>query len=299
MQRFLASATLCGSLLLSGSAVMADELAVDSAAAPAAPHFATLDRTADDSGVSADLSLVIPDGDFSMDGFATRLDLQGQYVAPQGYGGYANIAISKAFMSTDQADVQGLVDEINDQTAIDNIELGGLYHRRLDNGIDLAGHVGLVLPTASDKAGFLVNALTGQRRLADIAQILPDTMWLRLGATPTMHFGDFFVRADVGADIPVDDTSGEGEDAINVDPLIRASVGAGYQRDRLSATAELVNVASTGDADDLGDRFEHTAAVSAQYDLGAVAPSVAFVMPLDKESRGDVWILSAGVGRSF
>jgi hypothetical protein len=302
MQRFLASASLSASILLSGSAVMADELSVDaSAAAPAAtaPRFATLDRTADPTGAAADLSFVIPTDDTALGGFATRLDLSGQYVAPQGYGGYANIAISKAFLSADEPGAQPLVDAINDETAISNIEIGGLYHRSLGNGIDLAGHIGLLLPTASDEAGFVANGLTVRRRMADFAQILPDVTTLRIGATPTIRFGEFFVRADVGADVPFEDEIESNGETMKIDPLVRASIGAGYRHEKIAATAELVNVATTGEADDLGQRFEHTAAISASYDLGTVAPSLAFVMPLDENGRGDLWILSAGVGRSF
>ena len=72
----------------------------------------------------------------------------------------------------------------------------------------------------------------------------------------------------------------------------------GVRQGKLSAAVELVNVATTGDAESVGDRFINFATVGARYQVGRFAPSLAITTPLD-EGRGDVIAVQGAFAASF
>jgi hypothetical protein len=63
------------------------------------------------------------------------------------------------------------------------------------------------------------------------------------------------------------------------------NVAAGVMIDKVAVAAELVTIGTTGEADDLADRFLHTAAVSARMELDSLRPGLAVILPLDSDTR--------------
>lgn len=105
-------------------------------------------------------------------------NIHGQYISPSGLGGYA--ALPFAFASTDD----------DSQTAIGNIELGGLYvFRQPDLDFYLRG--GFAANTASEEGTFLLPAANGVPRLADAITTGADSNWVRGGAGIRATSGSF------------------------------------------------------------------------------------------------------------
>lgn len=271
-------------------------LAAGTAAADPATDAITLsalDRASGTTDAGVDLAFVFGTGESDLDGFASRLDLHGQYLHASGFGAYGALGVSRAFFSSEDPGNDMLVDAINDETGLTNLELGGQYARTLTSDLDLVAHVGVALPTASDGLGVLANGVSQYHRMNDLVLVMPETTTLRVGVSPVFHRGMLFARADLGADIPVDSPA-----EMELDPLIHANVAVGLRRGKLSAALEVVNVATTGDADSLGDRFINVATVGARYRLGRYAPSIAISTPLD-EGRGDVIAVQGALTASF
>jgi hypothetical protein len=272
-------------------------LALGPAAASADPtvELSALDRASGTTAAGADLAFVIATAD-GVDGFATRLDLHGEWVHPSGFGAYGAFGVSRAFLSADDPASDALADAISDETGLTNLELGGQYARALRPDLDLVAHAGIALPTGSDDLGWYTSALAQSYRLTDYVLALPAATVLRFGVSPVFHRGAMFARADVGVDIPLDQS--DAIDLPELDPLIHANVAIGARTGRLSGALEVVNAATTGDADDLGDRFVHTATVSVRYDLGQYAPAIAVTTPLDAQ-RGDLIAVSGSFAARF
>jgi hypothetical protein len=273
-------ASLPASLLL--VAAVAGPAAADTAVQPA---FAIMDSSADPSHVAADLAMSIKDGE---DGAFTRANLRGQFVTPSGFGGYAAIAASTlAFGDNDGSD-----------TAVGNLELGGVFQFRGSATSTIGLRAGLILPTGAEvgdddeSIGGLVHSLsTVLSRPADAATAFSETTWLRVGVSPSFEDRGFFARADLGVDIPVLDDDVDDDETIG-----HVNVGLGFVQDRVSGTLELQNVFSLSDGDyDIEERFIHTGAVSVRYHAASVAPFVAVSLPLDDQFRGDFVMLMAGL----
>jgi hypothetical protein len=276
------ASSLSASLLL----VVAVPAAADTADQPV---FAIMDSSADPSHVAADLAMSIQDGE---DGMLMRTNLRGQFVTLDGFGGYAAIAASTlAVNESDQSD-----------TAVGNLELGGVYQYRGSATSTVGLRVGLILPTGTDIGDESVGGLWHGRstvlvRPADFPTAVTDTTWLRVGVSPTFEERGFFARLDLGFDIPVLEDDDELDDGDDTDEAFgHVNVGVGYIQDRVSGTLELQNVFTMSDPDpDLGERFFHVGAMSVRYHAGSVAPFVALSMPLDDEIRGDIVMLTAGL----
>jgi hypothetical protein len=274
------------------SILPAAALADSSTAPDATVHdYAALARASGQTGAGADVSFVT--GDFgALDGAISRLDLHGEYVHASGFGAYGSFALSKAFLDGAGGD------ELEDVTARSNLELGAQYRRAVRDDLDLVAHAGVSLPTAQgadDLPAFLVNTLSVQRRLDDYVTAFGDVTALRLGVAANYRKGMWFARAEVGADVALDEPMG-----VELDPIVHGNAAVGARLDKVSIAGELVTLASTGDVDDGQDRFLHQAAISASYDLGTVRPSLMVAMPLDDSmGRGDVWSVGGGVAASF
>jgi hypothetical protein len=261
--------------------------------APALHDFATLDRASGQTGAGADLSIVTGDFGDDVSGAVSRLDLHGEYVHASGFGAYGSFAVSKAFLDSSDP----FAEMANDATAMSNLELGGQYRRALSSELDLVAHVGLALPTAQndDLGAIITSSLSMPRRLNDLVTAVPDLTTLRIGVSPTWHEGALFLRADVGADIALDEAEG-----MDMDPLMHANLAAGMRRGKFSGAVELVTIATTGDVGEGEDRYVHTAGLSLAYDLGRVSPSLTVVAPIDDAvGGGDVFAIGAGVGATF
>jgi hypothetical protein len=253
--------------------------------------FATLSRASGQTGAGADVSFVT--GDFgALDGAISRLDLHGEYVHASGFGAYGSFALSKAFLDGEGGDA------LEDVTARSNLELGVQYRRAVRDDLDLVAHAGLALPTAQggdDLPAVVVNTLSVQRRLDDYVLAFGDLTALRLGVAANYRKGIWFARAEVGADIALDEPMG-----VELDPIIHGNVAVGAKLGKVSIAGELVTLATSGNVDEGEDRFLHQVAISASYDLGTVRPSLMVAMPLDDSmGRGDVWSVGGGIAASF
>lgn len=235
------------------------------------PTFSTLDRGDGDSLIGVDLGLDW----FKSDRFyeqAYRFDLHGQAVNRRGFGLYGQAPITVA------SGEEGA-------TVLGDLELGGLWVTPQDPMFSFVLRLGVALPTASDDPGppsdFLANRAGVIARLTDIALIVPDTTWLRLGVSPVFRGELVFLRADLGLDFPLHEGSGDPA------PLIRANLGVGVDPGAWAFTAELASIANTGFLDP-DNEFLHTAALAARYIGGSIQPSIALGLPLDSRLRDDV-----------
>ena len=242
--------------------------------APAKPAFAMMDNTGDGSKINLDVTANIPT-DGTNNGVPFRSSLLGQYVAPNGFGGYAGISASTLAFD----------DRSDNHVGIGNLELGGLYQHALSPDFDLGVRAGLIFPTGSQNLG-LHAGNTLLARPADLATALPDTTWLRLGISPTYHRGPVFLRTDLGVDVAVADARGA-----NV--LEHINFGVGIEHAGFAATAELQTIFTTE-----GESFQ-VAGLSARYLGKHVSPYVAVSTPLDDRVRGEVVTVTTGLTFPF
>ena len=252
------------SLLLVSVAAPAAAQEPDAPADPF-PNLSTLDRTTDHTSFNGSLALSFF-GDNGPD-IAARVDLGGQYVTPQGFGGYAQLPITYLEGGDDS------------ETELGNVELGGVYVAGAGEGLDVVIKGGLVLPTGPDDLNFLVTyAGAAIPRLTDLISAAPDVTALRLNGSPLYRQGTFFVRGDLGIDIVIDEADGA-----DSDPLIHINVAAGVQTGKVTIAGELVTLGTTGDVDEDEGRFYHTAAATVGFDAGSVRPYGALVVPVDND----------------
>ena len=264
------------------------------AAAPAhaqrAPDMATLDRGDGISRIGLDFGAAFVDDGADDDGVAAlRFDLFGQFVSNIGFGVYGDLPFARS------------VSDAEDETAIGNFELGGLYVIETPT-LSLVFRGGLALPTADDDAaGFLTNYFASWTRLTDITQAIPNVTYMRLGFSPLYHWNRLFLRADVGVDLAV----AEGDEATGLEPdtIFRINVGGGIDFGSVALMAELVNLATTEDFDDFSEDdedFIHTFAATARFMGPMVQPYVTFGMPVDTYGLDTIdFFLGAGLQLMF
>lgn len=241
------------------------------------PGFVTLDRADDHSFVEIDAGVSFFDGEDP--DFNVRMDLYGQYVSQTGFGGYGTIPIAY------------VADGDDSETAVGNLEFGGIYNLQQGPRTSIALRGGLMLPTADDDdlAEAIVRYATAYGRLTDLTSVSSETTWLRLAASPIYRDGELFFRADGGIDVAIDEPDGA-----DVDPIVRLNLGAGFTAGSIAFTGELASIGTTGDVDEDEDRFYHTLGVSARGRLGGSAEGFgAMVVPLDAD--GIDYVLMAGV----
>jgi len=181
---------------------------------------------------------------------------------------------------------------------IGNLELGGLYAKRFRGDLAVVVRAGLALPTAADDDDGLVSkhlqVLAAGPRYGDLVQRVPDSTWLRLGASAMGRVGALFWRGDVGVDVALDD-----DNARSISPVLRANLGGGVDLGAVQLMAELVSNVIDSDGDDSAS----TLAIGAQFASGSLQPGIALVLPLGLEDNLDyldfaiVASLAATVGR--
>ncbi len=260
------------------------------AAAPAAaqdvgtaPGTITLDRMDATSRLGVQLGFNKADEMKLSDGFGLRYEFYGQYILPnRNWGIYGALPLSRLFNFNDK-NFNG-----KDFSGTGNMDVGVIYLPTQRS--DLILRAGIAISAASQGEGLIPNAFTAYERTTDFILIAPDYTTLRVSASTIREDGPLFFRADLGLDLAIDKpSSGRGV-------FVRVNAAGGVRTaSNMDFAAELVNIAVLdGDVDGgISERMMHTAAVGMrtrgidQYHLG-------MVFPLDKQTRGEVWILSFG-----
>jgi hypothetical protein len=271
-------------------------LAAGSAAAQpmaGSPTFATMDRQDGESKIGAALGWTFFDipgpGDLS----ALHVDIYGHYVGASGLGGYGQVPLGFAF--ADNAEPF----EDDSESAIGNVE-GGLLYMIASGPHDFVLRGGITLPTADDDLnGFYANILSMySARLTDIALAYPETLWLRLSASPILRSGQLVFRIDGGLDVALSTDNMD-----EPDPLLRLNVGGGVDTGSFAILGELVTIGDLGDdsaaVDENDEDFLHTLAISARFRAGSIEPGVALGFPLDESVRDivDFFLIASLQGR--
>ena len=167
-------------------------------------------------------------------------------------------------------------------SAIGNVDLGLLYVVE-SPVLSLVFRGGIALPTADDDAaGFVTNYFASWARLTDIAQAIPNVTYARFGFSPLFHANHLFLRADLGVDVAI--SKGDEVTGLEPDTLLRLNIGGGLDLGSVAIMAELVNMATTEDFDEISaeeEDFVHTFAVSARYMGPMLQPYFAVGMPVD------------------
>lgn len=214
-----------------------------------------------------------------LDGTLTTFRVGGQFVTPQGFGGY--LGFNSTYVTEDD---EGEDDD--DEFGAGNIEVGGLYRlSTADPRLALTFRAGLTLPTADEEdEGALLNYLGMLRaRASDAISALPEVTALRVGFAPTFRTGNVFLRGDVGFDIPIDQPENEFTDEL--DPTYHVDLAAGIRGGAFAGTAALTTFGATGSNT---DGHIHAFSLGGQYDAGAVTPHATFLIPftsgMDEES---------------
>lgn len=255
------------------------------AAAQRAPDFATLDRGDGYSKVGFDMAYVKldpPPYDAVL-----HFEIYGQYVLQSGLGFYGAFPLARSLGDGEEPE------ELEGQGAIGNLDFGGLY---VISGYDLSlvFRLGFIAPTASTDIGdFRTNFYGQQFRLTDIALINPDAWYARLSFSPLLHMSSFFLRGDIGVDIPF------AEDTYRADPIGRLNVGAGFDLGTIALGVELANIFDIDDDDDDDPDDEDvfsTAAFNVRFMGTTLQPYLALGIPVQDYIRDNVeFFLALGI----
>jgi hypothetical protein len=242
------------------------------------PRMATLDRGGTGNGVGLDAALLFPD---EGGGWGIRTELGGQFYLGEGrFGAALSLPVNQFFP-----------DEGASNAALGNLGIDGLFDHKVGNNLKLVGRLGMLLPTSSDDLeDVTTNSLGQTARLTDLAQSVPQALAIRASASALYDKDRFFARADLGFDVFLDNAGDE-----TADPLFRLNLGGGvHVTPAASLALELVNVSGIGGNGSFSDRTLHTLAVSALFATPPVRPYLSFILPLDDEVRGELWILAVG-----
>jgi hypothetical protein len=261
------------------------DLALDRTRRDRTPAFATLDNSGTESAIHKTGGLSVLRG-FEL---GLRADVHIRHVDRSGWGAYLNLSGSQAMVNAGMFDGQRVeknqMSSAQSEGGVGNLEVGALRAFRRGEPLKLVAKAGLVLPTASREAATASFAAI-QPRVTDFATATHSLLWTRMSVSPIGRVGDFFYRADVGLDLPVNDDEAHW--------LARVNLGAGYELGHVDLMAELVSV---GEIAKRG-RFLPTAALTASYDFGRFAPTLTIGMPLYRQSSlfiDAMMIVMAGV----
>ena len=217
------------------------------------------------------------------EGTIMRLDLYGQYLAQVGahrLGGYARVPVARAFGTAGDQEI-----------ALGSPEVGGAFALAASPATDLVFHGGLVLPTADDEDAFDI-FLSSYGRLTDAFASLPDATWLRLGGSVLHDAAPYFLRADLGVDVPFSDDMDEGS-LTEFDALLRVNAAAGVDLGAAVLLGELATVRVVGSESD--DEFLHTLALTVRARGQTFSPSLGLVVPIGEMQTLLDFAIVAGV----
>lgn len=262
-------------------------LAISTAAhAQRAPDMSTLDRGDGISKLGLDLAFSSIDHPFYS--AALRFEIHGQYVTDSGLGFYGALPISRSFGADDEP-----ANSPDNATALGNLDAGLLFVIESSPTISWVFRGGVAFPTAADDVdGATTNAFATYPRLTDVALTVPDAWYVRLGVSPLLHVNRFFLQADVGFDIGLDD-----EDDL-ADELFRLNVGAGYDFGAAALSLELVNVYTLDEFDD-DDEFISTLAVTVRFMGEQLQPFLTVGTPVDDVRESVPFFVAGGLKFAF
>jgi hypothetical protein len=248
-------------------------LASTAAAEPGDPTFDSLsmDRLTPISTFSAEFAYESWDDPAALDVNVWTLNVAGHYVSRRGAGGYFVLPMT-------YLDLQLGVLEDSD-LAIGNLEIGGLYTKFFAQTA-LMFHAGLALPTAQDDGASAYQLFGAFTRLSDAALHVTNSMWLRLGMSPMGRSGNFLWRADIGADLALDE-----DNAVEVSPIFYLNIGGGFDLGKALLLVELVNV-KTDPEDNSDDDASHLT-VGVRFTSGDLRPGIGMLLPIGFEGVAD------------
>lgn len=260
------------------AAQISPALAQEAEQRPEYHALATLDRVGTRSGAGISLSYRRIDDEYQDS--VLRYDLHARLVAASGVG----VALSLPFTR-----VSG---DYDDEQSRGNPGIIGFGRRYLGPALVML-QVGVFLPMARDDYEAIRYAIRGGiGRLTDLATAFPDTLTLRLGASPELELGSgLFVRGDAGLDLMIISA-----DETDFEPLARINLAAGRDTGPVSMALELSTVVFLGDLGPNNSLATHAMAVSARLRQGSVRPHIALTVPLDDDlDREFGVVLMAGV----
>lgn len=240
-------------------------------ATAAAGPFVNIHRFDGNSRAGAEMTYVDFDG--NNDSTLLRFDLHGQYIDPGTHlGGYLQLPIG--YVTGENA-----AGESSSDTALGNIEIGGIYIPQLQSQtMALVLHGGITLPTAPDDGSALVGTFAGLLRVHDLYQTLPKGTTIRLGASPMFYSGNVYGRIDIGVDINIDNADNE-----KADPAVHFNVGGGvWATPEIALTLEVSSLTVIDDQDNDDDNLVN-GTLGMRYNAGSVAPYVGITVPLDDD----------------
>jgi hypothetical protein len=204
------------------------------------------------------------------------LVLRGQYVTPQGLGGYVSLPLGYTSGNGDS------------ETSIGNLELGGLFVINNKPDLDFYLRGGVALNTADDDGTLLVPLATIVPRLTDALTTGFDSNWLRAAGGLRLTSGVIALGGHLGIDVATDS---QDDDAILT---LAGSVGIVMPTFGLSAGLALLQDIG----DDTGD--DNTVGFNLVADFAA-SPSarVYGALGLNLEDEFDGFSLGAGVRVGF
>ena len=233
----------------------------------AAGPFVNIHRFDGSSKAGGEMTYLDFDGG-SQESTLLRFDVHAQYVDPEvGAGGYVQLPIG--YVSND----------MDSDTALGNLEIGGIYIPRLQSQtMTLVLHGGVTLPTAPEDESALIGTFAGYLRVHDLYQTIPKGTSVRLGVSPLFHSGQLYGRIDFGVDINLDNASDE-----KADPAIHFNIGGGaWVSPQVALTLELSSLTVLDDIDNDDDNLVN-GTLGARFYAGTVAPYIGVTVPLDND----------------
>lgn len=202
------------------------------------------------------------------------IDIAGHFVTEAGAGAYVHLPLT-VIDTRDTPITQG-----DGKIAIGNAEVGGMYNARFGNSADMVVHAGLALPTATDDSEVLggegLGGLGAFPRIGDLVARVPDTTWLRIGASPMGRVGPAFWQFDVGVDVMV----AHDDDYADISPVIHVGAGAGVDLGQADITGELQTAIEHQPNGSNADDVQSTLAIGARFKSQNVQPGLAVVIPV-------------------
>jgi hypothetical protein len=244
----------------------------------------TMDHHTPVSTLDIDFAYVAYDEPPNTDYTVMGITIGGQYVTPQGFGGYLSIPLS--YLSYDAT--TGPLEISDNELAIGNVEVGGLYSKFFDRNAAIVLHGDIALPTASDDDLGIAQVLASSPRYGDLVHRITNSTWLRLGASPMGRAaGKLFWRADLGIDLALDE-----DNTPTLSPVFRVSVGGGIDLTTVHLLAELVTVVVDNDSD---DESASTFALGARFISGKLRPGIALILPIGFDNTDINFALSVSL----
>ncbi len=249
--------TLCLALIAPATAAAGPQLE---------PRFLQTDRTGATTTTGVSFGLVsLPDDSEG----SYHADLFGQWMVLRALGIYGNVTAN------------ALTTEANDDSALGNAELGGVW---VPDGAPwpVVARIGMTLPTApsGDVPAQFANNTGQMARFTDAALGQGEVTWARAAVSTFLRDGQGYFRVDVGVDVAL-----FGDRTDEVSHLLRVNAAAGLKSDKVALSAELITNVGLEDPGQ-NDRFLHVLSVGGRYlAAGDIQPNLAILLPMDDELR--------------